>query len=141
MQVWTPRIVYNAITVDLSYPMELWLPVSGGVGGSARVASGAGEAYELRRDQMVDLGVRFDETEWPVVEAWLRWMQQTFGSCQFYFDRFNLPGANFTADLETPKLGEEIKPTRDTQYPAAMTIPVRLRQVGVGGPISVAAYP
>jgi hypothetical protein len=140
---WIPRVVYTRsgsapTTLDFTLPQRLWTPLSIAVGGSEVSAAGVPESFVIRRDQLLDLRLAFREGEWPAVHAWLAWMQDTAGFCVFYPDR--AVGTSRTCYLETPKVGEEIRPERG-DYPGIYELAVRLRSTAPGDPpFDVRAY-
>ncbi len=141
---WIPKIVYKitntnpltGVTVPLSLPQRLWTPGSTGVGGTDTSAAGITESFLIRRDQTLDVRLVFREKEWPGVHAWLTWMQDTAGSCRFYPAASDLDFN--TCYLESPRMGEEIRPERG-EYPGTYEIGVRLRDAS-GTAFDVRAY-
>jgi hypothetical protein len=125
---WIPRIVYGTTTLDLTWPQRHWTPSSVAVGGRDISATGVPAAYSVRRDQLLDVTIRFEEDEWPDIEAWLQWAQ---GQRPFTWhpDRSNL-SASYTVYLQEPAMGEPILPERDEQFPLVFTVGVQLRRVG-----------
>lgn len=121
-----PRIVWNGYTLQLRLPCQPWAPVSKGIGGHDTSGSGIPVAFQLRRDQMCQVTLRFYEAEWPGIEAWLAWAQSTAASFAFRLDG-NDATSQHTCYLETPSMGDEIAPTRDDGTIGAYTIDVRLR--------------
>jgi hypothetical protein len=135
---WIPKVAYGTATLVFSLPQRLWTPVSTAVGGSDVSAAGVPESFVIRRDQSLDLRLVFREAEWPAVHAWLAWMQDTAGSCRFHPDR---DAAGYrTCYLESPKVGEEIRPERG-DHPGIYEIGVRLRATApTDPPFDVRAY-
>lgn len=121
-----PKIVWNGNTLQLRLPCLPWAPVSNGIGGRDVSASGVPVAYQVRRDQMCQITLRFFEAEWANVGAWLEWAQSTAGSFTFRLDG-NDPTSQHTCYLETPAMGAEILPARDGSNIGAYTLDVRIR--------------
>ena len=140
---WIPKVVYNitaaspgGTTVSLSLPQRLWTPGSTAVGGTETSAAGIPESFRIRRDQVLDVRLQLREHEWPAVHGWLSWMQDTAGSCRFYPDR---SASNYhDCYLESPRIGEEIRPERG-EYPGTYEIGLRLRDTA-GVAFDVRAY-
>lgn len=141
---WIPKVIYNirnndpatGLVLALSLPQRLWTPASTAVGGTDTSAAGIPESFVIRRDQMLDVRLPFWEGEWPAVHAWLTWMQDNAGSCRFFPDR---DGTLYhTCYLESPKMGEEVRPERG-DHPGIYEIGVRLRDTG-GRAFDVRAY-
>lgn len=133
---WIPKVIYNGVTVTLSLPQRPWTPGSTAVGGTDTSAGGVPESFVIRRDQTLDVRLQLWEREWPAVHAWLSWMQGTAGSCQFFPHREDT--LNHTCYLDTPKVGEEIRPERG-DFPGTYEIGLRLRDTG-GRAFDVRAY-
>lgn len=102
-----------------------WIPDSIGVGGSSVAAAGAGEAFEVRRDEILEVRLRFFEMQWPAVRAWLTWAQRTQGSFYFYMEA-GVPASARLAYLHSPQMGESMKPERG-EYPGTYERTVELR--------------
>lgn len=137
---WIPKVVYRegAATLLLTLPQRLWTPVSTAVGGTDVSAAGVPESFVIRRDQSLDARLLFREGEWPAVHAWLAWMQDTAGTCRFFPDRD--ASTYRTCYLESPKVGEEIRPERG-EHPGTYEIGLRLRTTGTAdAPFDVRAY-
>lgn len=134
-----PRVVYGTgpTTFDFTLPQKLWTPWSRAKGGSNVSDSGIPEAFIVRRDQLVDLELRFYESEWGNVLAFLSDVQNG-NQFNFYFDKTNLAGTLYVVYLESPELGKgEIKPTREG-FPRVFNIPVTLRSIN-GTPFNIQA--
>lgn len=123
---WCPKIVWGSGTILLRLPLKPPEPVSRGVGGSNETGSGMLVGYEIRRDQLLKATIRFFESEWPSVEAWLH-NAQLGNSFTFYMDQNN--GAYHNCYLSKPKLTEDITPVRDQDYIGVYTVELELRDV------------
>lgn len=139
---WIPKVVYDKTatpvkTLQLSLPQRLWTPASLTVGGTDTSAAGVPESFVIRRDQLLDVRFQFLEGEWPAVHAWIRWMQDTAGSCDYFPDR-NV-STSYPCYLESPKVGEEVRPERG-EFPGTYEISLRLRDTRGGDPFDVRAY-
>ena len=121
-----PKIIWNGNTLQLRLPCQPWTPLSKGIGGTDTSGSGIPVSFQVRRDQMCQVTLRFFEAEWPLVEAWLAWAQATATAFTFYLDG-NDPTSQHTCYLEAPAMGSEVLPTRDGETIGAYTIDVRLR--------------
>lgn len=125
---YAPKIQYGTVptTLQLSLPQKLWTPFSRAHGGSNVSDSGVPEAFIIRRDQLVNLDLRFTEAEWPSVAAWLEFVQSTAAAFDFWFDP-NDVATKYTVYLESPKLGDgTIEPSRD-EFREHFSIRVTLR--------------
>lgn len=125
-----PRIVYNAgagnVTINFTYPSKPHEYESMGVGGQDVSAGGVPEAFEIRRDQLLLWELVFTESEWSAVETWLRLAQQQQFSFTFHADKDVV--SEYTVYLESPKLGEAIKPSRMSEYIGAFRINLTFRR-------------
>lgn len=68
------------------YSQRPWTFGRGGVGGSDTAASGVQVAYKIRRDRIVYLTLLVDESERPLLEQMLDWMQDSAHPFDFWFD-------------------------------------------------------
>lgn len=135
-----PQVIYNAVTVTFTVPMRLWEPESIGVGGSGVSAAGIPESFEIRRDEVVNVKIRFTEAEWADVRTWLIWAHRNPSTAfTFYFQRSpDLPSGGVSCYLEKPKPTESIKPTRG-ETKGTFELDLTLRST-TGTPIDVTAY-
>jgi hypothetical protein len=121
-----PKFIYNATTLTLTYPSLLWKPSSKPIGGSNVSDSGVPEAFIIRRDQMVDVTIRFTEAEWPNVDALIDWGQRG-NSFDYWFDK-DVSGTAKTVYLLTPAPGDgEVAPERDSEWRYVYTLPLKMR--------------
>lgn len=119
-----PKVVWNGTTFDFTIPSTLWVPKTKMIGGGDESAAGIPEVFEIRRDHLVSLSVRFFESQWPNVAAWLEWAQSNAGSFAFWFDKADA-GTAHTCYLITPGPTEMIDPDRDSfvgAYRLALTL-------------------
>jgi len=126
MLPWTPDITYDVYYLRLSLPCRPWVTASRGIGGVEVSAAGVPAAYEVRRDQLVRVTLRFHEWEWEQVAHWIEWAQRTAQPFRFRFDRDHSE-TEYTVYLESPAMGDDVVPRRSTEFPEAMEIDVELR--------------
>lgn len=126
-----PRWVYTdalgAVDYTMSLPQRPWdfgSRVPAGAGGMEVSGSGVPAAYEIRREYLLHLTLRFAESEWATVERLLRHLQRA-GSATFYPDA--TAGDNHTVYGESPAMGEEIRPRRSDE-PSTLEIDVTVRR-------------
>ena len=108
-----PRWVYNdgsAVDYTMSLPQRPWGHGSQALGGSMVSAAGTPESYEIRRDYLMDLVLRFPESEWTNVERLVRHLQRS-GSATWYPDQGDA-GTSHTVYGVSPAMGEPIRPSR-----------------------------
>ena len=123
-----PRWVYNdgaAVDFSHSIPQRPWNFGSRGEGGSDVAASGVPAAFEIRRDYLLHLTLRFTTAEWDDVERLVRHLQRG-GSATFYPDQ-DVPGTSHVVYGESPALGEEIRPRRSDE-PSILELDVTVRR-------------
>ena len=123
---WRPEVQWDVYLLRLELPMRPAQPVSRGIGGSERSAAGVVAAYEVRRDRLLRLTLRFLESEQQQVEAWLEWAQATGRTFTVLLDQDD-PSTAVTCYLEAPAMGDEIAPVRSAEFPEAMELTVELR--------------
>lgn len=112
-----PKIQYNNGGVDdielfFSLPQKLWIAGSRPHGGGNISDAGIPEAFVIRRDQLVEVELRFTESEWPDVADWLEYVQSNGASFRFWFD-VNDPLTEYTVYLDSPEADDELMPSRD----------------------------
>jgi hypothetical protein len=132
--IYQPKIVYAAgggSTLNFSLSQKLWTYEEGaGMGGEDMSAAGVPVSYIVRWDQLLNVTLRFLESERAAVMDWLKWAQQNKStSFSFYFDATDLAGAAYDVYLESPKVGERITMPREANSPWVMSTSVTLRQV------------
>ena len=118
---WIPNFEYGASTMLLSYPM---MPFTFGArteGYLRYTAEAVPTANVKLRKYLFYTTLRFTESEWLAVKAWLAFAQ--------YGDRFTwLPDAETEIDcyLESPRMSEVVTPARDPTLIWMMTLPIVL---------------
>ncbi len=117
---WVPKIVYNnggVVTLNLTWPQKQWEPKSKGVGGTDRSASGVVESFNIRREHLVTIGLRFTEEEWSDIDQWLSYFQDNQGSTfDFYFEKTD-NATLYTVYLDSPSLEDgDIEPKRSSRH-------------------------
>lgn len=123
-----PRWVYNdgsAVDYLMSVPQRPWDFGSRGLGGSDTSAAGVPAAFEIRRDYLLHLTLRFPESEWDDVARLMRHLQRA-GSATVYPDQDEV-SVSHTVYGDAPRLGEEIRPRRSS-FPAVLELDVSVRR-------------
>jgi hypothetical protein len=119
-----PRWVYNdggAGDFTMALPMRPHTPGSRGLGGSDVSAAGVPAAFEIRRDPLLHMTLRFYEWEWPDVERVVRHLQRA-GSVTLHDALTGLP---LTVYGESPSIADEILPRRADAGTLELDITVR----------------
>jgi len=123
------RWVYGAsIRTDwsMTLPPRPWTMLSPTVGGMRKSGAGVPASYVVRRDAVLSLTLRFWASEWPELLAMLTWGQLS-ETLTWYPDADE--SESFEVWLDSPAAGEEISPSRDSQYPNVMELAIRIRKV------------
>lgn len=108
---WIPRIVWNGVTFNLTFPQRRWEYETQGDGGSAR-AGHKREAFNRLWDELLYINLRFFEWEWPDVNNFIRWAMANPGTS--FVVRMDQDDALSAVDvyLESPVMGDKVHPTR-----------------------------
>jgi hypothetical protein len=123
---WCPQIEWDVYMLRFRLPMRPQQPVSRGIGGSEKSAAGVVAAYEVRRERLLRVTLRFYEWEQQQVEAWLEWAQANGQTFTVLLDQ-NDPATAVTCYLEAPAMGDDIAPRRSAEFLEAMELDVELR--------------
>lgn len=116
-----------------------WLPVDETVGGLRKSASGVPASYIVRRDKLLDLVLRVDESQWEELLAFI-----TFGQTAATFRWFpeaTLTDADYDSHevyLDAPAAGQRWAPSRSSEYPRVFELTITL--CGVAGVLPWTAY-
>jgi hypothetical protein len=135
---WIPQFVINLIdpsfpyptiggteTYAFSYPVSRWLPGQRTIGLTMKDATGLPGTTVQNRRYTLGLNLRFHESEWSMVHTFLTRAQ---GRDSFTWQPNGIPGtpSAFTVRLESPRVTDPIHPTRDSNYPSVLTLPIIL---------------
>jgi len=120
-----PRFDFGGATFEATIPARAWTPGDETIGGSRTSAAGVPASYVVRRDRLLDVTLRFLESEWEDVRDLVE-----FGQSAELFTWY--PDANDLAQsaevyLISPKPGEKWAPVRSADYPRAMELTITLR--------------
>ena len=140
--MFAPRIVTNsgvagaAVTWNASVSMpERWMYRSKGVGGTARFGPFSQESFQRYRDELVDVVIVFTEAEWTLLRPHLIWAQISAQPFMFRFDK-NDAATEYSVYLESPAMGDEIKPDKVEGTVFAFQLALTLRSAD-GTPFDV----
>jgi hypothetical protein len=123
----TPKVVYNSITLLFTLPCRPWISTTRGVGaGKEESAAGVPSVWVTRREYPLRVPLRFLESEWPSVRAWLVWAMDGGGSFSFFPDQS--VGTSYTCYLVRPTTDEDVVPSPDPEYPKARELEVTVRR-------------
>jgi len=142
-QPFAPRIIYPATTgtvLDLDLGQDYWLPSSRTIGGSGISAAGVPESYIVRRDELLQVTLRFYEKDWPFVRDFVAWAQENAATFDWYPDRRNL-NQKYVVYLDSPMIGEDLQPRRASWDSAVYEIDLILRNSVVDVEFDILAWP
>ncbi|HLS34552.1 MAG TPA: hypothetical protein VK039_13270 [Brevibacterium sp.] len=126
---WRPEIEYGHTILRLSLPCRPWIATSRGIGGSEMSAAGVPAAYQVRRDQLMRLTLRYYEWEWGQLDRWIEYAQ--LGGVSVLRTDQGRPEVAYPVYLDAPAMGETAEPRRSPEFPAAMEIDVEVRHVPI----------
>ena len=109
-----PRFVFDGNTLDLSIPMRPTVPDDETEGGSVDSAAGLPAAYEVRRYDLLQMELRFLDSEWLSVLEFIRYGQRSTGTFSVYPD-LNIDEYR-TCYLHAPRMGENVRPARGEYF-------------------------
>lgn len=124
-----PRWQYNdgsAVDFQMSLPQLPWDFGSIPIGGSDVSGAGVPESFEIRKENLLHLTLRFTEAEWPSVERLVHHLQGS-GTADLSPDRDDGAGATHTVYGSSPAMGEEVRPNR-SEEPGILELPVTVRR-------------
>ena len=122
-----PRWVYNdggAVDFTMALPQRTWDFGKRQVGGSDVSAAGVPAAFTIRQENLLFIRIRFPISEWDDVERFVR-HGQGGGTLTFYP---NATGTNHTVYIDEPRMGETIRPRRDSSDQRTFELDLTLRR-------------
>lgn len=121
------KFVFNATTLIPGIPSAPWTPGTIGVGaGSAEGASGVFVAWETARFGTLEIPLRFEESQWAAVRAFLAW---GMGGGTFSFFPDSTLGTSYTCYLVGPKNTDHVVPTTDLNgYMSGRSVTILIRR-------------
>ncbi len=123
-----PRWVYTdgggAVDFTMALPQRPWNYGKLQVGGSDVSAAGVPAAFTIRQENLLYITIRFPVSEWANVERLVRWGQAA-GTFTWYPDQ---SGTNHTVYIDSPAMGEVIRPRRDPQDQRTLELDITLRR-------------
>lgn len=130
---WTPRLFWDDGEVNdetLELPVGLWRHSFPAIGGDIESDAGFPASFVVRRDYCVEVPFRFFEEEWPTMRALVA-HGQAEGVIVWYPHADDLT-TFYNVYLESPALGEDVRPLPDGEYPAALSLVLTFRRVDGG---------
>lgn len=124
---WVPRFVFGTTDLTLTYPLTRWDPGARTVGRVLHSVTGVlGPTLNLRK-YLLSFHLRYLESEWPDVSAFISYVQM---GAPFTWYLNALDGGDQVASvecyLESPRVSELIRPTRDTAFLSLFTLPMTI---------------
>lgn len=119
------RFTYGAQTFETTISVNAWTPTDRTVGGSRIAASGTPAAYVVRRDAMLEMTLRFWESEWIAVANLIAWGQSAQPIT--WAPDADDPGTTVDVYLDAPAPGDSFSPERVSGFPRVMELALMLR--------------
>lgn len=126
---WVPTFAYNdgaAVDVAFLLPIGQWLHRMPVVGGDIESDAAFPAAFVVRRDYQLAIPIRIYEEEWAAFRALVEY-GQTGGVITWFPDLDSEDSIDVY--LDSPKLGEELSPEPDGNYPRALNQTIVIRRV------------
>lgn len=117
----------SEITLTTTISVKPWTPMNRTIGGQRIAASGVPASYVVRTDHLLDVTLRFYESEWSAVENLIAFGQS---AQSFLWYPEATSGASVEVYLDAPAYGDTVTPTRDAEFPRVMEVTLTLRGVG-----------
>lgn len=128
---WTPRFLWTdddgAHDETLELPVGLWRHSFPVVGGDIESDAGVPASYVVRREYCLAVPVRYLEEEWPIIRALIAHGQNE-GQILWIPDA-EIPGTSYNVYLESPAIGDDVRPVIDAEFPAALSVILTFRKV------------
>lgn len=140
--MWTPKFEYPVAgtVLTLTRPMRHWSRRKITVGGMREAASGARAARTIRRDFLLDIVLRIDESELTAVETLHSWMEDNIGTAFRFWPDVGVAGTSFDCVLVKPVHGEDLTPVRSSEFASDLEVSLTLRRSN-GAAWTLAWYP
>lgn len=117
----------SPVDYSMSIAQRPWGFGSRALGGSDRSAAGVPAAFEVRRDHLLHLVLRFPASEWDDVERLARHLQGT-GSATLYTNQDEVRGfLTHTVYGDAPAIEEELRPRRSDE-PSTLELQLTVRR-------------
>lgn len=125
----SPKFTYDVgpTTLLMTQSSTIWTPDRVLQGGGSESAAGVPENYVIRRDGILNLGLKFLESEWAAVAAFLDFCIGSGSQGWFTFFPDQTKGLNYQSWLLKPKIGEPWGTKRADGYVKALQIDLTLR--------------
>jgi hypothetical protein len=123
-----PRFEYDTgpTVFQPSIPQRAWNRVISGVRGSLLSATGVGASYSIRDDHLLELTVRYLESEEPAFLAMVNFLMAWPNSGVIYPDSLDLL-TFYDFQLRAPTFNDdEYRGIRDDEYPQALQSTLRI---------------
>lgn len=140
-EVNAPRVQYPVAGTILTFTrtMRYWSRRKNTQGGMRESASGtARAAFTIRRDYLLDITLRFPETELSAVETMHAWMEDNIGTAFRFWPDVAITGTSFDCYLVSPVQGEDLAPTR-ADLPSDLEVTLTIRRTN-GASFGLAWY-
>lgn len=130
------RWTHGAVDVTTDQPVPPWLPGTKGEGDRSRLADAGITVEEKRRDELLDLTIRFRESEWADVYALVSHLQRG-GTATLYLEASVANGVLVYG--VSPAFGQKIAPRR-TQNGDLLELPITVRKAAAAPTVWTEEY-
>lgn len=121
------RFVCGPYDWTTTHNLRQWLPREISIGGQLIAASGAEASYEVRADQIIDLRIPLEESEFALLRQMCQYARRSSEIITWYPNAIEL--ASHDAYLFFPRAGEQLGPgTPDPEYPLVAEYAIALRK-------------
>lgn len=118
---------YDPQSYALRWPQLPWEIEDGGVGGHKVAASGIGESYVIRADEILHVELRVEEDELPFVRAWWVWARESGQTFFFWLDKDD-DSTMREYWAHSPVWPDGVRFTRDAEFPTLFRVRLSLRR-------------
>lgn len=119
------RFTFGAQTFETTISVKSWTPSDRTVGGARIAASGTPASYVVRRDALLEITIRFYESEWASVANLVAWGQGS--NVITWAPEASDPGTTVDVYLDAPTAGDTFTPSRDGNFPRVLELAIVLR--------------
>lgn len=124
---WLGLFTWNVTeSLACAFPPALWTEERATIGGAERSGGGVLAGYVVREDQRLHLPLRILADEWPGLRALQAWAET--GAEFEWMPDIDHPDVAFTVTLDSPRAGESLFPSPDSQYPRVRLVTLVLRR-------------
>lgn len=130
----SPKFTYGPgpTTLLMTQSSTIWVPSRLVQGGNTESAAGVPETFVIRKDGLLSVGLRFLESEWASVAAFIDFCLESGSQGWFTFFPDQSKGLSYQSWLLKPKVGDRWDLKRVENYVKAYQLDLELRTRVVG---------